>query len=118
MTRLVKWTEFNQLKCQKVKVSERSLLSDRYIFAKIMRDMDILCELEHQAYLSCYEDLTKMQNISKVKGVIYVQCDPKTCSERIKSRAREGEGEIPLDYLEKLHEKHEEWLNPNTKMNN
>lgn len=83
-----------------------------------MRDMDILSELEHEAYLSCYEDLTKMQNIATVKGVIYVQCDPKTCSERIKKRAREGEGEIPLDYLQKLHEKHEEWLNPNSKFSN
>ena len=61
--------------------------------------MDILSELEHEAYLSCYEDLTKMQNIATVKGVIYVQCDPKTCSKRNKKRAREGEGEIPLDYL-------------------
>lgn len=92
MTRLKKWSEFSQLTCKNVKVSERSLLSDRYIFAKIMRDMNILSELEHEAYLSCYRDLTKMQNIADVKGVIYVQCDPKTCSERIKKRAREGEG--------------------------
>ncbi|TXI32409.1 MAG: hypothetical protein E6Q58_04040 [Niabella sp.] len=61
-------------------MSERSLLSDRYVFASIMRDMDILSELEYEAYLSCYKDLSKMQKIANVRGVIYVQCDPKTCS--------------------------------------
>ena len=46
MTRLKKWTEFTKLdKIQTdVKVSERSLLSDRYVFASIMRDMEILNE--------------------------------------------------------------------------
>lgn len=37
-----------------------------------------------------------MQQIAQVKGVIYIKCDPKTCSERIKKRSREGEGEIAL----------------------
>lgn len=80
MSRLKKWSEFSRMQCLTTKVSERSLLSDRYIFANIMRDMNILSELEHEAYLSCYRDLSKMQNIAKVKGVIYVQCDAKTCS--------------------------------------
>ena len=41
MTRLKKWTEFSRMDhdSQDVKVSERSLLSDRYVFASIMRDM-------------------------------------------------------------------------------
>ena len=44
MTRLMRWTQFSQMDqhCQQVKISERSLLSDRYVFASIMRDMDIL----------------------------------------------------------------------------
>jgi deoxyadenosine/deoxycytidine kinase len=99
MTRLKKWTEFSAMADQQVKVSERSLLSDRYIFASIMRDMDILSELEHEAYLQCYTSMTAINKIAKVEGVVYVHCDPKTCSERIKKRARSGESEIPLDYL-------------------
>ena len=90
MTRLMKWTEFSRLDSKQIKVSERSLLSDRFIFASIMRDTGILSEAEHEAYLSCYRDLLKMQKIAKVQGVIYVQCDPKICSERIKKRSREG----------------------------
>ena len=39
-----------------------------------------------------------------------MQTDPKVCYERIKKRARSAEGIIPLEYLTKLHNKHEEWL--------
>ena len=114
MTRLMRWTEFNKIEDQKVRVSERSLLSDRYVFAAIMKEMDILNETEYLMYLNCYGNLKKMQKITNLKGVIYVKCEPEICNQRIKKRAREGESTIPLDYLTKLHQKHEEWLNSPT----
>jgi deoxycitidine kinase len=52
-----------------------------------------------------------MNDIVDLAGVIYIQCPPEVCSDRIKKRSREGEDTIPLDYLEKIHEKHESWLN-------
>lgn len=65
---------------QSIKISERSLLSDRFVFANIMRDMEFLNEAEYEIYLQCYRDMSKMKKISDVKGIIYIQCDPKTCS--------------------------------------
>ena len=114
MTRLMRWTEFNKVEDQRVRVSERSLLSDRHVFAAIMKDMGILNEVEYLMYSDCYENLKKMQKIADLKGAIYVKCEPEICSHRIKKRAREGESTIPLDYLAKLHQKHEEWLNSPT----
>lgn len=98
-TRLKKWGEYTSLENSAVKVSERSLLSDRYVFASIMRDMDFLNEAEHEIYLQCYKEMCNMKKIANVQGIIYIQCDPNTCSERIKKRNREGESTIPLDYL-------------------
>jgi deoxyadenosine/deoxycytidine kinase len=43
--------------------------------------------------------MTAINRIARVAGVVYVHCDPKTCSERIRKRARTGESEIPIDYL-------------------
>jgi NADH dehydrogenase (ubiquinone) 1 alpha subcomplex subunit 10 len=40
-------------------------------------------------------------------GYSYLRSDPKKCSERINKRGRQSEENIPLDYLEKLHEFHE-----------
>ena len=46
-----------------------------------------------------------------VKAMIYLRCDPKICHQRIKKRNREGEQSIPLEYLQKVHDRHEEWVN-------
>ena len=35
---------------------------------------------------------------------------PEISLERIKKRSRDGESNIPLDYLKALHERHESWL--------
>jgi deoxyguanosine kinase len=47
MSRINKWTEYSKMTGDGIKISERSLLSDRYIFASIMRDSNILDEAEH-----------------------------------------------------------------------
>jgi deoxyadenosine/deoxycytidine kinase len=111
MSRITKWTEYSQMTGKGIRISERSLLSDRYIFASIMRDMTILDEAEHSIYLQFYDYLVNMNQIVDLFGVIYIQCSPETCDKRIKKRSREGEDTIPLDYLQKIHDKHEEWLN-------
>lgn len=84
----MKWTEFKKLTDESIKISERSLLSDRYIFASIMKDMNILDEGEFLMYLDCYENLIKMNKIADLEGIIYIKCDPKICDERIKKRNR------------------------------
>ena len=47
---------------------------------------------------------------SKATAYIYLKCDPKVCHERIKKRNRKGEEGIPLSYLEKVHERLEDWI--------
>ncbi len=42
MSRLSKWKSYSEDKERGVRISERSLLSDKYIFASIMKDMEIL----------------------------------------------------------------------------
>jgi deoxyadenosine/deoxycytidine kinase len=44
------------------------------------------------------------------RGFIYLQCDPDICHARIAQRKREGESLIPLEYLQKIHNKHEQFL--------
>lgn len=75
-----------------------------------MRDSQLLDEAEHSIYLHFYDHLVQMNDIVDLYGVIYIRCPPEICAERIKKRSREGEDSIPLDYLTKIHEKHEDWL--------
>ena len=74
MSRINKWTEYSKMTGNNIRISERSLLSDRYIFASIMKDMNILDEAEHTIYLQFYEHLVRINNIIDVFGTIYVQC--------------------------------------------
>ena len=79
MTRLKKWSQYSKMEGEGIKVSERSLLSDRYIFAAIMRDMDLLDQAEHSIYLQFYDHLVRMNSIIDISGVIYIQCPPEVC---------------------------------------
>lgn len=60
---------------------------------------------------SIYHNLceTLMSNCP-LEAIIYLKCNPLICYERIKKRNRQGEECIPLDYLQKVHDRHEEWI--------
>lgn len=90
-------------------ITERCLLTDRYVFARMLYDDGSITELEWNLYLMWYESLTKYLDI-KVDGIIYVNTDPITCRERIAKRARSGEEIISQKYLDSLHEYHQNWL--------
>ena len=50
-----------------------------------------------------------LEDIS-MTGYIYLNTSPQKCLERIQKRSREGE-KIGMEYLEKCHIYHSEWLN-------
>ena len=43
-------------------------------------------------------------------GFIYLRATPNICMNRLKRRHRAEEGGVTLNYLEGLHQKHEDWL--------
>lgn len=45
-----------------------------------------------------------------LEAIIYLKCNPLICHQRIQKRNREGEEGIPLEYLQKVHDRHEEWI--------
>jgi len=87
-------------------VTERSVFTDREVFAKMLRDSGKIHELEYLIYLRWFNDLS--WNI-KVDHTIYIDTPPEVCHSRVLSRARPGEN-ISLDYLKECHRYHEEWL--------
>ena len=40
-----------------------------------------------------------------------MRTNPDICSLRVKQRNRDGEENIPIEYLEQVHKYHEKWLN-------
>ena len=84
-------------------VSERSIYTDREIFAKMLYESGDIGEIEYQIYLKYFEDI-------KLDGIIYVKTTPDICLKRIEKRNRKGEETIPLCYLANCHSFHEKWI--------
>lgn len=92
-----------------VKLMERSLYSGRYCFIENFHRRKLMLDLEYSILTKWFDWLTSSNKIP-VDLIVYLQINPEKAHERIKSRARPEEQDIPLDYLQALHECHEQWL--------
>lgn len=90
-------------------VVERSIFTDRNVFAKTCYENGMMNEIEWNDYTSWFDWLVETFDI-KPKGYIYLRASPDISYDRIKKRNRSGEETIPFDYLKELHNKHEKWL--------
>lgn len=89
---------------------DRSLGTDKNVFEKMLYDDKLISDIENNMYnLWCDFYKNYVNDMSSWK-YIYLRCSPNTSYERIKKRGREEEKNITLEYLEKLHKYHEEWL--------
>ena len=92
-------------------ITERSLYTDKYVFAKMLYDQGKIEDVKYQIYLNWFDEFAKD---FPVNDVIYVNTDPKKCYERIHKRARVGEEVIPLAYLTSCHDYHNTFLDKTT----
>lgn len=89
---------------------DRSLGTDKHVFEKMLYNDNKLNHLEHQIYNIWCEFYSLYVRPNTDNKIIYLRCTPEVCKQRIGIRAREEEKNISLEYLEKLHKYHEEWL--------
>ncbi|XP_061448973.1 deoxyguanosine kinase, mitochondrial isoform X2 [Rhineura floridana] len=94
-----------------VQVFERSVYSDRYIFAKNLFEIGHLAEIEWTIYQDWHTFLLQaFGDWLHLHGFLYLRAPPEICMERLRRRARPEEKEVQLRYLEQLHTQHENWL--------
>jgi deoxyadenosine/deoxycytidine kinase len=96
---------------QYIIITERSLYTDKHVFAKMLHDQGNIEDVCYQIYLNWFEEFA---SDFPINYSVYVKTDPTNCYERIHKRSREGEEVIPLAYLQDCHNYHEEFLNENT----
>ena len=87
-------------------ICERSVFTDKEVFAKMLYDDGKIEEVNYQIYLKWFDEF--IDDIP-VSGIIYVNTSPENSKSRVDFRARQGE-DIPLEYLEKCHNYHNNWL--------
>jgi deoxyadenosine/deoxycytidine kinase len=86
-------------------ICERSVLTDKNVFAKMLYDMGKIEKICYDIYLKWFDEFRQ-----KNTGFIYIKTKPKTSYERVKHRNRTGEETVSLKYLNRCHSYHEEWL--------
>ena len=91
-------------------ITERSLYTDKHVFAKMLYDQGKIEDVCYQIYLNWFDEFAKDYPVSKI---IYVSTNPFICSSRINKRSRLGEEVIPTTYLQECHKYHEEFIYEN-----
>ena len=91
---------------EKIIMCERSVFTDRNVFAQMLYDSGNIEDVELEIYQKWFNEFIEEIPVS---GVIYVKASPEVSYNRVIKRNRDGET-IPLDYLQKCHEYHENWL--------
>ena len=99
------------VKGPQVIITERSVLTDKHVFAEMLRDSGEIDPLEWDLYENWFNVFGKELPVS---GIIYVSTSSTTSKERIKIRNRHGEENISLEYLDALDAQHKKWIENTT----
>lgn len=88
-------------------ITERSLFTDKMVFAQMLFDSGSMEHIQHQIYLKWFGTFVDEYPVSKI---VYVKTTPSVCYDRISKRSRAGENQIPLEYLDQCDLYHEKML--------
>jgi len=95
----------------RIMITERSVLTDRYVFAEMMLEEGKMSKLEWDLYMKWFDAFAKD---IPIKGMIHITTDPAQSKQRIVRRGRLGEDSISLEYLTKLDQQHKKWISTTT----
>ena len=79
--------------------TERSIFTDRNVFAKMLYKDKKINEIEYKIYNKWFDEFSDC--VKKMK-IVYIRTTPEISDNRVKKRARTGES-IPLSYLQNCH---------------
>ena len=93
-------------------IQDRTIYEDANIFAPNLHDMGLMTGRDFNNYMSLFNSMTA--HIQPPDLLIYLKASIPTLVDHIQTRGREYEGSISIDYLKKLNERYENWINQYT----
>lgn len=96
---------------KQIVISDRSMEFDKAIFANCLHDDNFISEFEWKLYNLWHDNYEQFHNKQKKRCIIYLKASPETCLCRIKNRGRQEEKDIDINFLEKIHDLHENIIN-------
>ncbi len=95
-------------KGDKTVIQDRTIYEDAYIFAPNLHDMGLMTERDFKNYFSLFDIM--MSTIPQPDLMIYLKASIPTLVSHIHNRGREYEGNMSLDYLKKLNQRYDQWI--------
>ena len=96
------------LKGNRTVIQDRTIYEDAYIFAPNLHDMGLMATRDFRNYQSLFE--TMSSQIQPPDLLIYLKASISTLVDHIHQRGRDYEGNISIEYLKRLNEKYEKWI--------
>ena len=93
----------------KTVIQDRTIYEDAYIFAPNLHSMNLMATRDFENYSSLFELMSSF--IQPPDLLIYLRSSVPNLVEQIQKRGREYEESIRLDYLKRLNERYETWIN-------
>src|SRR3954467_74298 len=89
-------------------IQDRTIYEDANIFAPNLHDMGLMAKRDFDNYYTFFETLKSM--VQPPDLLIYLNASVPTLVAQIQKRGREYEENIRLDYLKKLNEYYNKWI--------
>ncbi|MCG8700177.1 MAG: deoxynucleoside kinase [Bacteroidales bacterium] len=105
-------TRFNHIldikKSDQTIIQDRTIYEDAYIFAPNLHSMGLMSTRDFENYFTLFNLVSSL--IQPPDLVIYLRASVPTLVRQIERRGRKFEDNIRLDYLRKLNERYESWI--------
>ncbi len=98
----------NIKKTDKGVVQDRTIYEDVNIFSKNLHDMGYMDKRDWKTYNDLFKNMTYF--LVKPDLIVYLKADLDVLLERINTRKRDYESTIDSDYLAKLNELYDKWI--------
>jgi deoxyadenosine/deoxycytidine kinase len=105
-------TRFNRIlsfrRSGKTLVQDRTIYEDAYIFAPNLHAMGLMSTRDFENYFTMFNMLSSL--VQPPDLIIYLRASVPTLVRQIQKRGRKYEDNIRLDYLKRLNERYEAWV--------
>jgi deoxyadenosine/deoxycytidine kinase len=95
-------------KGERTVIQDRTIYEDAKIFAPNLHEMGLMAERDFQNYTSLFELMTSQVQAPDL--LVYLKASIPTLVDHIQTRGREYEGSMSLDYLKRLNNRYDAWI--------
>jgi len=95
-------------KGEKVVIQDRTIYEDAYIFAPNLHEMGLMSARDFENYFNLFKNISSL--IDPPDLLIYLKASIPKLVSNIQQRGRDYEENLRLDYLKRLNENYERWI--------